>query len=64
MIASAITCPVTCFGPEDLQNGSWQDTVWDSDADLLVTIGAGDIHQYLPVLADRIMKESIQSFHG
>jgi UDP-N-acetylmuramate--alanine ligase len=64
MIASAITCPVTCFGPEDLQNGSWQDTVWDSDADLLVTIGAGDIHQYLPVLADRIMKESIQPFHG
>lgn len=64
IIASAMTCPVTCLAPEDLQNESWLDKVWDSDADLLVTIGAGDIDQYLSVLADQIMKESIQSMQG
>lgn len=61
MIATSMTCPVSCLCPDDLQNGCWLEMVWENDADLLVTIGAGDIDQYLPLLVDRIMLESNQS---
>jgi len=61
MIATSMTCPVSCLCPDDLQNGRWLEMVWENDADLLVTIGAGDIDQYLPLLVDRIMLESNQS---
>ncbi len=57
LIANSMTCPVTCIGPEDLQNGTWLDTVWGSEADIIVTIGAGDLDQYLPLLSERVMTE-------
>ncbi len=58
LIASNMTCPVTCIGHDELQDGTWLETVWASEADIMVTIGAGDLDQYLPLLSERVMAES------
>jgi UDP-N-acetylmuramate--alanine ligase len=58
LIASNMTCPVTCIGHDELQDGTWLETVWASEADIMVTIGAGDLDQYLPLLSERVMAET------
>jgi UDP-N-acetylmuramate--alanine ligase len=64
MIARAMTSPVHCLEVDELRDERWLDQVWEYDVDLLVTIGAGDIDQYLPMLRERIMLESTQKEEG
>ena len=58
LIASKMTCPVTCIGHHELQHNTWLDRVWASDPDIIVTVGAGDLDQYLPLLSERVMSEN------
>jgi UDP-N-acetylmuramate--alanine ligase len=62
MIAHDLTCPHRCLPVSQGNQPNWLQDVLKHDSDLVVTIGAGDIDQYLEPLAQLILAEESTSY--
>ena len=58
LIAKDMTCPNRCLPISEGLCPDWIQDVLEHPSDLVVTIGAGDIDQYLEVLSVRILAEN------